>query len=567
MSVKLDKPAAVAGDDVRLRKDFGTVGLLFTAIGSIIGSGWLFSSLNASQIAGPSAILSWVVAMVMFSLIGLTYAELGVMFPHSGGVARFPHYAFGSFASYSMGWVTWLACASVASVEVSAVLTYAETYVPWLENANATLTAPGLAVAVVLMAVFVLINFFGVRWFARINNVLVWWKLAMIVLVIVALLVVGFNGSHLTRFGGFTPYGWHGVFEAIPAAAIAFSFLGFRQGIELAGETANPRRNVPLTVVGSVVICGVLYILLQLAFLGAAPTSAIAKGGWAHVGANFPSATGTAAASFAPLAAVASLLGLVWLAILLYADAIISPSDTGLIYTGVTARMSYAMGRNRNAPASLAKVNNNGVPWLSLILAFIVGCIFFLPFPSWQSLVEIVTSLTVLSFGSGPLVLLTMRKQLPDQPRPFRLGGAWVIASLALLSTNLIMYWASWIQVWKMMLAIVLGYILLGIFQITGKGRAPRMDFRHGWWVILWFAGITLVSFLGSYPKPADGNLGLLGFWGGIIANVVLTAIVLVAAWYSKLPGERVREILAQSDNPESVGLSGASEAQPGSAG
>src|SRR6188472_3653704 len=129
----------VAGDDHRLKKDFGTVGLLFAAIGSIIGSGWLFSSLHAAEDAGPAAILSWVIGTIMFLLIGLSYAELGVMFPRSGGVARYPHYAWGSFASYSMGWVTWLACAAVASVEVSAVLTYATSYWGWLENDNATL--------------------------------------------------------------------------------------------------------------------------------------------------------------------------------------------------------------------------------------------------------------------------------------------------------------------------------------------------------------------------------------------------------------------------------------------
>ena len=550
--------AAVAGDDVKLRKDFGTVGLLFTAIGSIIGSGWLFSSLNAASIAGPAALLSWIVATIMFCLIGLSYAELGVMFPHSGGVARYPHYAFGSFASYSMGWVTWLAAAAVTSVEVSAVLTYATSYLPWLERSDETLTGAGIGVAIAMIALFTVINFLGVRWFSRINNVLVWWKLGMIVLVIAALLALGFHSSHLTQFGGFTPYGWHGIFEAIPAASIAFSFLGFRQGIELSGETSNPRRNVPLTVVGSVVICGVLYFLLQLAFLGATPGASIAKGGWKAIGDNL--STGGTAANFAPLAVLASILGLGWLAILLYADAIISPSDTGLIYTGVAARMSYAMGRNRNAPAGLSKVNSTGVPWVSLILTFVVGCIFFLPFPSWQKLVNIVTSLTVLSFGSGPIVLLTMRKQLPNRSRPFRLGGAWVIASLALLSTNLIMYWAGWSQVWKMMLTIVLGYILLGIFQLIGRQQMPKMDFRHGWWVLPWFAGITLVSWLGNYSGDSDqphghtGQLNLLGFWGGIVANVILTAIVLALAWYSKLPGERVEAILAESDNPNAPG-------------
>jgi amino acid transporter len=552
-----DEPqhGTIAGDDVRLKKDFGTIGLLFTAIGSIIGSGWLFSSLHASEQAGPAAIISWIVGTIMFTLIGLSYAELGVMFPRSGGVARYPHYAWGSFASYSMGWVTWLACAAVASVEVSAVLTYATSYLPWLENSNATLTGPGLAIAVAIMALFVVINYLGVRWFARINNVLVWWKLGMIALVIIAVLVAQFHGGNFslsTKDGnGFTPYGLKSAFEAIPAAGIAFSFLGWRQGIELAGETDNPRRNVPLTLIGSVLICGILYILLQVAFIGAQDPTALAHHGWHDVGSLIN--LGNTAGNFSPLAVLASVLGMSWLAGLLYADAFISPGDTGLIYTSVTARMSYAMGRNRNAPRVLAHVNDNGVPWPSLILAWVVGCIFFLPFPSWQALVGIVTSLTVLSFGSGSIALLTFRKQLPDQPRPYRQGGAWVIAPLALFSTNLIMYWAGWDQVWKMMVAVAIGYVLLAIFQATDtKKRAPQLDFRHGWWVLLWFGGITLVSYLGSYSGVSSateaGQADVYGFTGGIIANAVLTVIVLAVAWYCQLPPHRVEEILNQPE-------------------
>ncbi len=555
MTVETKRSVAVAGDDPRLKKELGTVSLLFTAIGSIIGSGWLFSSLSASKIAGPAAIFSWVIGAIMFIFIGLSYSELGTMFPHSGGVARYPHYSFGSFTSFSMGWVTWLAAAAVAPVEVSAVLTYATSYVPWLENSNTTLTGWGILIAVVLMAIFVGINYMGVTWFTRVNNVAVWWKLGIIALVIIMLLI-HFNSSHLTAFGGFLPYGWHGVFSAIPAAAIAFSFFGFRQGIELSGETSNPHRNVPLTLIGSVVICGILYILLQIAFVGTVPDSAFTHG-WAGIGAEFASTTG-AAANFAPLAAVASVLGLVWLAGLLYADAIISPSDTAMIYLKVTTRMSYAMGRNRNAPAGLAKVNHNGIPWVSLILAWVVGCIFFLPFPSWQSLVGIVTSMTVLSFGSGPIALIAMRKQLPHQPRPFSLGIAvWPVAFLALLATNLIMYWAGWDQVWKMMLAIVLGYILLGVFHLLDRGQAPKLEFRNGYWVLIWFAGIALISYLGQFsgvPGKADaGELNYLNFNSGIIANVILTAVVLAVAWTCQLPSHRVEEILGETDNPDSI--------------
>ncbi len=572
MTAQVDPIETVAGDDHRLKKDFGTVGLLFTAIGSIIGSGWLFSSLHASAQAGPAAIISWVVGTIMFLLIALSYAELGVMFPRSGGVARYPHYAWGSFASYSMGWVTWLACAAVASVEVSAVLTYATSYVPWLEHDDATLTGPGIVIAIAIMGLFVLINYFGVRWFARVNNVLVWWKLAMIVLVIIALLVAALHTSNFAaktaEGSGFAPFGMKAAFEAIPAAGIAFSFLGWRQGIELAGETNNPKRNVPLTVIGSVVICGILYILLQVAFIGALPTGVVSQG-WHLLDAEQSSLTTSAGASgtFSPLAVLATVLGMGWLAWLLYADAIISPSDTGLIYTSVTARMSYAMGRNRNAPRLLAHVNDNGVPWPSLILAWIVGCIFFLPFPSWQALVTIVTSLTVLSFGSGSIALLTFRKQIPDQNRPYFLKGAWIIAPLALLSTNLIMYWAGWDQVWKMMVAVLIGYVVLGILQATGKNLRgmPPLEFRNGWWVLVWFAGITLVSYLGSFSGVSDnpdaGQANVYGFDGGIVANVILTAVVLAVAWYCQLPGDRVQEILAE---PEDEGaLAGAEPIVP----
>ncbi len=544
----------VAGDDPRMRKDFGLIGLLFAAIGSIIGSGWLFSSLHASSQAGPAALISWIVGTVMFGLIGLSYAELGVMFPHSGGVARYPHYSFGSFASYSFGWVTWLAAAAVASVEVIAVMTYANSYLPWLLKSSGAITWWGFLVSVGLMAVFVCINFFGVRWFARINNVLVWWKLAMICVVIAAFLILGFHGSHFSAYGGFAPYGLKSAFEAIPGAGIAFSFLGFRQGIEMAGETNNPRRNVPLTVVGSVVICGILYFLLQLAFIGAVDGHDVAKQGWKGLANPNVFNLGNVAGTFAPLATVATFLGLSWLAYLLYADAIISPSDTGLIYTGVTARMSYAMGRNRNAPKELSSINRHGVPWVSLIVSFIVGVIFFLPFPSWTALVSIVTSMTVLSFGSGPIVLLCMRRQLPNQERPYRQSAVWIIAPLALYSTNLIMYWAGWDQVWKMMAAIGIGYVFLVFFQITGLARIRNWDFRHGWWVLLWFGGITLVSWLGSYSGTSStdaGQYNWYGFDGGLIANAILTIVILALAYVSQLPSPRVEEILTHRDDEE----------------
>ncbi|HET7662420.1 MAG TPA: APC family permease, partial [Rhodanobacteraceae bacterium] len=455
-----------AADDTHLKRDIGIVGLLFTAVGSIIGSGWLFGALNAAEIAGPGSILAWAIGGVMIIFIGLCYAELGTMFPVSGGVVRFPHFAFGSFASYTLGWITWLAAASTTAIEVLAALQYANNYLPWLqklEDGVPVLTGPGFAVAIALLALFSLINVVGIRWFARLNNALVWWKLFIIILVVVAFLLTAYNGLNFSNAtaGGFLPFGWPGVFSSIATAGIVFSYLGFRQGVELAGETRNPQRNVPIAIIGSVVITGIIYVALQVAFIGALPEGALANG-WANIGTSFTGGLDHIAATFGPLAALATVMGLSWLAVLLYIDAFISPADTGLIYTTVTARLSYAMGRNGNAPKSLAKVNDRGVPWVSVIVTFFAGCIFLLPFPGWQKLVGFVTSATVLSFGSGPLALVAMRRQLPRQARPFRLPGVHVLAYLGFLSSNLIVYWSGWDIVWKLMIAVLIGYVVLG---------------------------------------------------------------------------------------------------------
>jgi amino acid transporter len=150
---------------------------------------------------------------------------------------------------------------------------------------NPVLTFPlGYAAAAVLLAIFCWINLVGIRLFARPNNAIVSWKLIVIVVVIVAFLLTQFTSGNFSDLGGFAPYGTHGVFEAIAAAGIIFSYLGFRQGVELAGESENPKRNVPIAVIGSVAIAAVLYVALQVAFIGSAPT-------WARDGPGSSSRT------------------------------------------------------------------------------------------------------------------------------------------------------------------------------------------------------------------------------------------------------------------------------------
>ena len=112
LSSSTETQPADQSTEPQLKRHVGVVGLLFASVGSIIGSGWLFGALNASQQAGPAAIISWALGGFLILLIALVYAELGVMFPLSGGVVRFPQMAFGHLASFTSGWITYVAVAT-----------------------------------------------------------------------------------------------------------------------------------------------------------------------------------------------------------------------------------------------------------------------------------------------------------------------------------------------------------------------------------------------------------------------------------------------------------------------
>ncbi|WP_269045459.1 APC family permease [Paenarthrobacter sp. Z7-10] len=508
----------------------------------------MFGAFNASVIAGPAAIFSWLIAGFMIMLIGLCYAELGPMFPISGGVVRYPHLVWGSFGSYSLGFITWISSAAVPAIEVEGALTYATKFAPFTQKNDVggtvvhTLTPIGIVVAIILMAIFVVINYFGVKLFAQVNNVLVWWKLAIILLVIAVFLITALGTTSMGTTDNFTSHGFApggaaGVFVAISTAGITFSYLGFRQGIELAGETTNPKRNIPMAIIGSVLITSVIYALLQLAFTLGVPARILgSSGSWANLVFND---------DFGPLAALSSLAGLTWLAYLLYADAIISPADTGLVYTTIASRVSYAMGRNGNSPRWLAKNNKQGVPYWSLVVTFLVGIVLLLPFPSWQQLVGFITSATVISFGSGPLVLSVLRRTMPELHRPFNLPFGDTIPILAFYCANMIVYWGGWDTNKKLFITILIGYLLLIVFQFVGDRKLkPSLDFKVGAiWVLPWFVLLALVSWLMD-PKTHPDLFG----WAFLVNAVVSVAIFYLAVKVH-LPLEKIREYMRDAEN------------------
>lgn len=177
-------------------------------------------------------------------------------------------------------------------------------------------------------------------------------------------------------------------------------------------------------------------------------------------------------------------------------------------------------------------------------MTFVLGLVVFLPFPSWQQLVGFITSATVLSFGSGPLVLAAMRRQIPDRERPFKVPGGDLIPFLGLYSANLIVYWAGWNTNWKLFATIGIGFVLLVVLELAARGTSPQLDWKAGaTWTLPWLGGLALTSWAGDY----DGGRGWIGLGWGFVVNLALAAAVYLLALRCRLPEHRVRDHIEQA--------------------
>ncbi len=526
----------------KLRRDAGVIGILNVCLGSTIGSGWLFGALHAAVQAGPLSVFSWVIGAVAILFLALVFAELATMFPNSGGLVHMTHVSHGDLAGKIWAWILFLASVSVPPVEVSAVLAYANNYLPGLIHPRTGLmTNAGTALAALLLAGVVALNFLAVRWVIAINNAATWWKLIIPVATIAVLMTCSFHPQNLVAHIHSTPVS--GVFTAVATAGVVFSFFGFQQAIALAGETRDPSRNVPIALISSVLIGMLIYVGIQISFITALAPQDV-SGGWANL--HF---TGM----FGPLAAIAVAVGAFWWAVLLYVDALISPLGTAFIYVTASPRIIMAAGEMGNAPKHVTYLSRQGVPWVGLIVTYLVGVLFFFPFPSWQKLVSAVSLTAVLSFSIGPVILLRLRASLPQAVRPFRLRAAGVLSTVAFIVSNWIIYWTGY-AIAKWMFAAVLVYIVAYLsWSVTVRRRAlADLGWRQAWWIPPYLLGLWLVSYLG--PKGVMGGRGAFGFFTGMW---IIAGFSLVILWTALRAGQSSAATQRCADFVRTLGSSG----------
>ena len=490
-----------------IRRDVGAFALMLTGLGSIIGSGWLFGAWRAAGLAGPGAIWAWVIGAIVITTIALTYAELGAMFPESGGMVRYSHYSHGSLVGFIGAWANWIAIVSVIPVEAEASVQYMASW-PWpwaqglfmhLPDGHGELTVPGLWIAAALVIVYFLLNFWSVKLFAHSNTAITIFKLVVPAATGVALIASGFHTGNFSvgiHPGSEHTIDWAAVLTAVATAGIVFSYNGFQSPVNLAGEARNPGKAIPFAVLGSIGLATIVYLILQVAYIGSVPSELLAQVGWK--GIDFRS----------PFAELALLVNLNWLAILLYADAFVSPSGTGITYTATTARMIYGMERNGTMPKILGRVHPVwGVPrpvmWFNLVVSYIF--LFF--FRGWGTLAAVISVATIISYMTGPVSAMSLRRTAPDLHRPFRLNALPVLAAFAFVFATELLYWAKWPLTGEIILLMVVALPVYFYYQAKAGWRDFDRQLKGAWWLIAYLPVIALLSWGGSERFGGKGYL------------------------------------------------------------
>ncbi|MGK4584082.1 APC family permease [Kitasatospora sp. HPMI-4] len=494
----MSAPEPTTRSDQNYRRSLGTISLTAVGLGSIIGSGWLFGAERAAKLAGPAATLAWVIGAAVALVIALTYSELGSMFPKAGGMVRYGQYSHGSLAGYLAAWANWIAIVSVIPGEATASVQYMSSWnFGWAKALydGKELSVSGVALASVLLIGYFLLNWFAITLFAKTNTAITVFKVVVPTITAGALLLSHFDTHNLQDHGGFAPNGWSSVFTAVAVSGIVWAYNGFQSPLNMAGEARNPGKSLPKAVISSILIALVIYVALQLAFLLAVPSGDLAHG-WS--GLNYNS----------PLADLAMAWGLNWLAMLLYADAFISPSGTGMIYAATTSRMIHGVQENGHLPSIFGRVDRKtGIPRPALVLNLFIAFLFLAVFRGWGSLAEIVSVATVISYITGPVAVMSLRRLAPDLKRPVKLKAMPVIAPVAMVFGSLVLYWAKWPLTGKVILLMAAGLPIWAWYELRKPWAVLKPHLMAGCWMVAYLFVMAAVSWAGSSDFGGHGYL------------------------------------------------------------
>ncbi|WP_374608217.1 amino acid permease [Thermomonas sp.] len=476
-----------------LKRQLGAFQLTMLGIGAIIGTGIFVLTAEAGQKAGPAMMIAFVIAAVVCALAALAYSELASMIPVSGSAYTYTYGVMGEALAWTVGWALVLEYA-VAAGAVS---------VGWSGYMNGLLASAGMelptalktgpmdggafnilafSIALVVTGLLVL----GTSKSAKVNAILVLVK----VVALTAFIAIAVPAAKDVNFEPFFPTGWGSPLGGIgvlgAAASIFFAYVGFDAVSTAAEETKNPNRNIPIGLIGSLLVCTIFYMLVGYGAVGAIGSQPMLDANGLAIHPGTPEMAAACAGSEAlvcskePLAHVLKVLGFAgWGNAIGLAAALALPSVVLMMIYGQT-RIFFTMSRDGLLPEALSKVHPKfHTPHVVTMITGVFVALFAAMFPV-GILADISNSGTLFAFMAVSAGVLILRKREPNRPRPFRTPMAWVVCPLAiagclLLFLNLSLYTLAMFFGWA-----ILGFIVYALYGYRNSELARGLKGPHG---------------------------------------------------------------------------------------
>jgi APA family basic amino acid/polyamine antiporter len=412
-------------EEHRLKKSLTWAHLIFLGVGAIVGTGILVLIGTAADKAGPAMMLSFVIAGVICAAAALAYAEVATMIPASGSAYTYSYVVFGELIAWFVGWSLILEY----SLVVSAVsVGWSGYFSPLVGIPQPLATAPLLGgvfnfPAVFIIAVIAGLLIYGTRESATLNSIFVAIKmLALAMFVVVALRVFNADNFHPFMPYGFVKQGPPGSEVGVMAAAaiIFFAFYGFDAIATAAEEAKNPARDLSIGIVGSMILCVIIYMAVAAAAIGAEPYQRFAS-------------------STEPLALILRDIGQPVAAKLLALSASIGMPTVILAFFYGQSRIFLSMSRDGLLPPALARLSGRRTPVrITVFTAVVVGLLAGLV--PLNDLVALANAGTLTAFIAVCAAMLTMRRRDPGAERKFKTPLPWVTGLIGILGCAYLFY-------------------------------------------------------------------------------------------------------------------------------
>lgn len=477
-----------AATDTSLKRVLGPLNLTTLGIGAIIGTGiFVLTGTVAAQNAGPAVILSFVLAGTASIFAALCYSEFASLVPMAGSAYTYGYATLGEFFAWIIGWDLVLEYALGAvtvaigwsgyvvsflgdfGIHIPPALTapYGHQLIQtpagqWLIQSDAVLesiraggtdpatlahvTAVFNLPAVLVIAIVTTLLVIGIKESARVNDTIVVVKVA-VVLMFIAFAAHAVNAANWSPFmpaptGVKGEFGWSGVMTG--AGIVFFAYIGFDAVSTAAQEAKNPQKDMPIGIIGSLLICTVLYILV----------SAIATGIVPYRELDVPD----------PIAVAADRAGLGWMSTLIKIGAIAGLTSVILVMLLGQSRVFYSMARDGLLPPFVNKVHPKyQTPYITSIVTGVLVAIVsgLLTVREAGSLVSIGTLLAFVIVSAGVLVL---RVREPNLPRAFKTPAVWIVAPLGAASALYLMIALPWRTWERLLIWLVLGLVVYFVY-------------------------------------------------------------------------------------------------------